>query len=337
MKNVWIINEGSPGHLSQSVGFSDILGKLYSLRVVEVYGRTTLRGWQRHFVRFLMGSKGRAIPLGFLSKLADFTIPDNAVKPDLIVSSGGKSVFTGHALAFYYKVPYVFIGERKPYPSHWFTAVFTPVEAEIDEKTYLIDFIPTPVTPALIEKSGQLENGIWCMIIGGRSRSCPFTEHDWRALAHGMNQLAESSHIRWLITTSRRTGNAAEMLLQQELKAEFIHDAIWWADKPRRELYNFMARSEVLFVTQDSVTMVTEAVSSGRPVVGLGISHATEGKESVQEEYFKRLAQKKYIQSISIRDLGEADISSELKSKYQDDLFISLVKDVFSDIWALDQ
>jgi len=333
MKNVWIVNEGSPGHLSQSVGFSVALKKLYPLKTVEVYGRTTLRGWQRHLIRFLMGSKGRAIPLRLLSRFADITIPDGAGKPDLIVSSGGKSVFTAHALAFLHQVPYVFIGERKPYPSHWFTAIFSPVEAEIDEKTYLLDFIPTPVTPTLIENSGQLESGVWCMIIGGRSRSCPFIDDDWRALAQGMNQLAKSAHIRWLLTTSRRTGSEAEAILRTELEAEFIQDAIWWADNPRRELYSFMARSEVLFVTQDSITMVTEAVSSGRPVVSLGLPHTEDYGNSVQEQYFKRLAQKNYIQSIQASDLAHVDVTSDWKSAYRDDLFISLVEEVFAGIW----
>lgn len=337
MKNVWIVNEGSPGHLSQSVGFSAVLKKLYPLKTVEVYGRTTLRGWQRHLVRFLMGSKGRAIPSGLLLKIADITIPDGAGKPDLIVSSGGKSVFAAHALASSYQVPYVFIGERKPYPSHWFTAVFSPVEAEIDKQTYLLDFIPTPVTPALIESSGQLEPGTWCMIIGGRSRSCPFSVDDWRALGVGMNQLAQSANIRWLLTTSRRTGGDAEAILKKELRKEFIQDAIWWADNPRRELYSFMARSELLFVTQDSITMVTEAVSSGRPVVSLGLPHAAEYSKSVQEQYFKRLAQKNYIQSIEVRDLVKGDLSLSRKSAYQDEIFVSLVEKVFADIWYLDQ
>jgi hypothetical protein len=304
MKNVWIVSEGSPGHVSQSVGFAKVLAQLIPLQTQEVFGRTTVRGWQRHLIRYWMGKRGSPVPAKWLPKIADIKIPDGAGVPDLIVSSGGKSVFVAHFFAAKYSVPYIFIGERKPYPSSWFHTVYSPVEREVNENTFLLDLIPTPVTPELIAAKGTQEKNTWCMIIGGASRSYPFSDTDWVELARGMNQLAERENIRWLLTTSRRTGAAAEAILKRELNPAVLKDAIWWAENPRRELYAFMARSEVLFVTQDSITMVTEAVASGRPAVTVDLFGTKFTPDNFLPAYFKRMAQNKYIQTVYIHDMA---------------------------------
>ncbi len=333
MKIVWVVNEGSPGHLSQSLGFSRILNQIHPHQTIEVFGRTTLRGWQRHLLRYLMGKKGRSIPLRFLNWVADTHIPLGLLPPDLIISSGGKSVFTAHALASFYKTPYVFIGERKPYPSNWFSAVFSPVAAEVDINTYFLDLIPTPVTPEFIAEKGTLEPSTWCMVIGGKSRSYPFKDDDWKMLAHSMNALAKKNNIKWLLTTSRRTGRMAETILEKELNPDFIKDAIWWGTEPRRELYAFLARSELLFVTQDSITMVTEAVSSGKPVIAINIPSADLFDTGVQYSYFRRLVEKGYIVSIMLADLEKSLFSEKLFSAYSDNEFKVQIEKVFSTIW----
>ncbi len=333
MKIVWIINEGSPGHVSQSIGFTDILKQLYPLKTIEVFGCTTLRGWQRHLVRYCIGKKGRSIPRKWLSKIADIRVPANAEKPDLIVSSGGKSVFAAHAFASLYKVPYIFVGERKPYPCDWFHAVFSPVAAEVNENTYLIDFIPTPVTPELIAEKGQAEERTWCMIIGGKSRSYPFNDQDWAALAQGMNHLAERENIQWLLTTSRRTGAEAEKILQRELTPQVIKDAIWWATEPRRELYEFIARSEILFVTQDSITMVTEAIASGRPVITIDHPQAQYSEKSVQKSYFTSLIEKKYVQPVLVSELFNLTVPERRLNSYPGDSLKAQIQKTFAGLW----
>lgn len=311
MKNVWVINEGSPGHLSQSAGFARIIGELLPIQVHEIFGRTTLRGWQRHLLRYWMGKRGRPVPEKWLSGIANITIPEDAGRPDFIISSGGKSVFCAHFFASKYNVPYIFIGERKPYPDPWFYKVLSPAEKEVGDNTVLLDLIPTPVSPDFISQKGNPEPNTWCMIIGGKSRSYPFENKDWEDLARGMNQLAERGGKQWLLSTSRRTGADAEAILKKNLLAHTIKDAVWWAQNPRRELYSFIARSERLFVTQDSTTMVTEAISSGRPVVTVDFDCAQFSPGSYLPGYFKRLVKNGYIESVPVSELGELAIQEE--------------------------
>lgn len=311
MKTVWIVSEGSPGHVSQSVGLVNALKAHCDLDVVEVTGRLCVRGWVRPILRFLMGKSGRPLPKFLLDRTHQLNVPCDAPAPDLIVSSGGKSVLAARTWAQKFKVPYVFIGERKPYPASWFHTIISPAINESCENSIDVELIPTPVTPQFIAEKGQVEKDTWCMIIGGVSRSHHFVDKDWIAIAEGMNALADRENIRWLITTSRRTGAEAEGLLKQHLKSDVLKDAIWWAEEPRKELYSFMARSELLFVTQDSVTMVTEAVSSGKPVVVVFPETCPIPEDSFMNAYFDRLERNRRLVRLRAESLAAFEFKGE--------------------------
>lgn len=295
MKTVWVVSEESPGHVSQSTGLAEALSQIEQLNIVVVKGRATIRGWMRPFVRGIMGTHGRPLPHFILKRISNYTLPPDTPSPDVIISSGGKSVFVAKSLAEHHKVPYIFIGERKPFPAEWFHTVISPVPRESSPNSIDIELIPTPVTPQLIEGKGTAEAGTWCMILGGASRSHRFQEHDWIELAEGMNALARRENIRWLLTTSRRTGIEVEAVLQKHLDQDILADAIWWATAPRKELYAFMARAELLFVTQDSVTMVSEAVSSGKPVVVVAPETVLFSETNFLPDYYGRLEQNRRI------------------------------------------
>ena len=309
MKTIWVISEGSPGHICQSEGLANALSEQMECCSVTVKGRENIRGWLRSSVKFTMKIRGGAVSDSFLRKVADIEIPEGADNPDLLVCSGGKSVFAAKALSVKYDAPLVFIGERKRFPADWFHTVVSPVPAESAENVIDVELIPTGVTSTFIAKRGMPENGLWCMIIGGASRSHHFKKSDWQTLAQGMNALAEREKIHWLLTTSRRTGAEAEALIKEGLDESNLKDSIWWSEKPRRELYEFMARSELLCVTQDSVTMVTEAVSSGRPVVSVYPDEVVFPSDSFLPSYFDRLEYNRRMLRVSAAELQDADVS----------------------------
>lgn len=304
MKTIWIVSEGSPGHVSQSVGLVEAMKARVAVKPVQVFGRTTAPGWARSLIRVYMGKEGRALPSWLLPKVAKIEIPDDAPAPDLIVSSGGKTVFAARSWAQNFDVPFVFIGLRKPFPPNWFHTVVTHIAAESQEPNALfVNLIPTPVTPTFIATKGVLERNTWAMIIGGTSRSHRFKKKDWIGIAEAMNTLAHREGVRWLLTTSRRTGVEAEFVLRQKLNPDVLRDAIWWSEQPRRELYQFIARSEVLCVTQDSVTMLTEAICSGKPVVAVYPAGYSAKDASFKEDYFQRLEKERRIARLTTIDL----------------------------------
>jgi len=307
---VWIISEGSPGHVSQSVGLAEALAKQVSIRVERVECRSRLNGTARSLVRAWMGRKGRPLPDWVLRRWLRVDLSaTTASRPDLILSSGGKSVFVARTLAVRHGVPYVFLGERKPYPSEWFHTVFTPSARETGVNDVQIEMIPTQVTKAAVERAAAAwadrpTGRLWAMVIGGASVSHRYAASDWDELAAGMNTLAKREGMRWLVTTSRRTGAEAEARLRTGLDPSVVAAAVWWAEKPEKKMQAFLGSAELVAVTQDSVTMVTEAVASGRPVVVVRPADVRFPPGSFMSGYLSNLQSAGRIVCARIGDLG---------------------------------
>lgn len=318
---VWIISEGSPGHLSQSEGLVAALGQQVKLEVHVIQTRQRFGGFIRTLVRRWMGRAGRPLSDRFLKSLLGCEPP--ATVPDLIVASGGKAVFAARSLAVKHGAPLVFLGERKPYLACWFHMVFTPSPFETDATDVPLEMIPTSITPEKVNSAAatweELPNGLmWAMIIGGTSASHPYTDADWRLLAMKMNTLAEAHDIRWLVSTSRRTGARAEAVLREHLDPSAIARAVWWAEKPEKLMAAFLGSATWVCVTRDSVTMVTEAVASGRPVVVTAPAAIAIKPTSFLHAYYDRLEKASRIVRVPIERLGDfrpEDIRLEPRSQ----------------------
>jgi len=120
-----------------------------------------------------------------------------------------------------------------------------------------------------------------------------------------MNTLARREGIRWLVTTSRRTGAEAEARLRAGLDSAVVAAAVWWAEKPEKKMQAFLGAAECVFVTQDSVTMVTEAVASGRPVVVVRPELTVFPNNSFAIDYFMRLEASRRIARSRIVSITE--------------------------------
>ena len=293
-RQIWIVSEGSPGHVSQSVGLAEALGATEPVHLERLECRPRLGGFARRLVQRWMGNKGKPLPGWLLSRagLDAATLPPG--KPDLIVSSGGKSVFVARTLAVRYGAPYVFLGERKPYPSAWFHTAFTPSAFETGENDVAIDMIPTQVTRAKVEQAAaewpeRPPGKLWAALIGGASVSHRYTPDDWRAMALAMNAIAHREGIRWLVTTSRRTGAEVETWLRETLDPSVVAEAVWWSERPEKKMSRYLGAAERLLVTQDSVTMVSEAIDSGRPTIGVRPGETRFSPQSFLPAYFDRL------------------------------------------------
>lgn len=311
---VWIISEGSPGHVSQSLGLVSSLAEKVPLTIYQLECRPKINGFIRQLIRLIwMGKNGRPLPNWLLhGPLGLERIPAEIPAPDLILSSGGRSVFAARTLAVRWKAPFVFLGERKPYPPSWFHTVFTPSCLETAINDIRMDVIPTKITPAIVNQaaadwSNKPSGRLWTMLIGGSSRSHDFQNIDWENLAEGMNALAEREGIRWLVTTSRRTGKVVEEKIRGLLKPEIIADAVWWCHHPEKKFNAYLGAAEVIWVTQDSISMVTEAVATAKPVVVIQPAHAPFPATCYMPGYLENLASLGLISRLAITRLTHVD------------------------------
>jgi mitochondrial fission protein ELM1 len=266
---VWLIDEGTPGHTVQTAGLGGLLLGRPGVDTEWITCRLRLRGWMRPLARWLVNrvSGGKALIVARLL-YPNLGLSD-IHRRDLVVSSCGKSAYLNRLLCKASGARGVFIGEIDPFPAAWFDLIVTPVESGRANEL-LAPVIETGRTrengrAAMETRWGaNVPTACWTLLAGGNSRTHPFDPSDWDSLAAGMIALARRHSIRWLITTSRRTGLEAEERLRKILPPEILAEAVWYSEKPEKVVGAFLAAGERIFVTQDSLTMMSECLATGK-------------------------------------------------------------------------
>lgn len=112
-----------------------------------------------------------------------------------------------------------------------------------------------------IEKFSHLPHPITAVIIGGAIKGHPFSIENAEELAKSVAHLKETEGGSLLITTSRRTGVDAEKKIMSYLE-KYPHYAYLWGSKDANPYLGFLACSDNLVVTGDSVSMCSEATAT---------------------------------------------------------------------------
>ena len=316
LRTIWIVSEGSPGHISQSRGLVEAIGSLVPAQSFQVEVREKggggLRGLYRALFQLTPGL--RPLWIRFCASCGDLPL----TPPEMIVASGGKSVFSARFLADRYDVPLVYCGSPAPYPAAWFDCILSTGNSADKGKNWIpTDVLLNPITPAMVNQAAAafaLPAGnssspaarIGTVLVGGRSRSQLFADEDWLDLGRQLNLLAQRDGWSWLIATSRRTGAEAEAILRATLDPAYILDAVWWSENPRKVVRAYLGHAQAVFVGCDSMTMVSEAVCSGRPVVVFG---PRESQPSMMiDGFLANLEKKKLLLARTCQNLGKSAV-----------------------------
>lgn len=317
---VLIINEGSPGHLTQSEGIVNLLQREgMDITIEQIRFNYKLRGVLRPLVRILMQWDQVNIDKWLLRWCGNLE-HEPKQNPDLIISSGGKSIFASHILKKRYTCKSAFVGIPDPYPSVWFDLIISPVARPFPVPSVISGLIPNTVTPESVTEAGRKywlgkepSNPCWAVLIGANSRSHHYSDTDWNGLIDGLNQLGKVYGIQWLVTTSRRTPVHIEKLLDEKLDKKYIADLILFNRAPRKVMKPFLAASQRVLVSQDSLTMASEALNSGRPVTLLAPETLRVEKGSYFSEIldaFPKLPGVERISMASLANYTPSDTSS---------------------------
>jgi len=149
--------------------------------------------------------------------------------------------------------------------------------------------------------SGKVNVGV---LIGGDNGFYAFTEDMVRNIMGGIVDFCRKKDGKIFATTSRRTPEsaenaAAEMLLKDSTCGFFVYGK---NDTDDKTVDKILALSDIVVVSGESISMVSEAVSSGKPVV-VFMPVKKHAKTNKYEAYVKRLENEGYLTLFSGGDL----------------------------------
>ena len=233
---VWIVSDGKPGHVNQSLGLAEALARATPS---DIHTLPPLPAW-------------RAGLAWLLKRLPDSTRP----APDLVVGAGhathptllaARRACGGRAVVL-----------MKPsLPRRCFDLCILPEHDGVaaDARTLVTAGALNRVRPATARDASR---GL--ILVGGVS---PLFEWDGDAIqVQSRSILARAPDLRWTLTTSRRT--PAEFLPQLPPAAHL--EVVPHTATPPDWLPEQLAQSAVVWVTPDSASMVFEALTAGADV-----------------------------------------------------------------------
>lgn len=128
------------------------------------------------------------------------------------------------------------------------------------------------VTPRRLQEEGdawrsefaELPRPWVALLVGGDTRAFAFSDEMATELGENVSAAVADLGGSLLVTTSRRTRpKTAEALLNAVRVPRFVH---LWAPESESPFFAFLALCDQVVVTGDSVSMCTEACTSGKPV-----------------------------------------------------------------------
>jgi len=170
---------------------------------------------------------------------------------------------------------------------------------------------PNECCEELIKNDGEtlaLENHLdkneryWALFLGGESKARHFPSERVCETVKIILEEARSGHYKCLITTSRRTPPDFENLLHR--LAENFSDQVAYlqiySKNPKSTTKGILALSQTVFITEDSVSMVSESLWAHRKTFLIELPSQSKVKSINKIDRFKaNLIEKKLISTIS--------------------------------------
>ena len=269
-ETVWVLSDGRPGHFNQSKGAVKALSFSQQLQIEWVEVRLRV-GLFRVLQRELLKRTRISMPSWLLKLFYDISEPKQL--PGMILSAGGRTSFANAWLARRYNIPNIFIGSLRGLPAELFTAVLTLEPISGVHNNIVLQFPVSEITPQYLDKievsKSILSKPCWALLVGGDGSGYDYQPDDWERLGCLLNLLAQHYGVHWLICSTPRTGQDAQTILEREFDSQYLAESSWFDDQLDNKIPVYLAAADKVFVTEDSMTMIGEALSSGKPVFSL--------------------------------------------------------------------
>ncbi len=261
MSTVWIITEGHQGSENQCLALTEALGltpEIKRIMIRPLWARLPAQLWIK--------------PLKLLSNNSSRCTPP---WPDIIISCGRKSAAIALAIKRANQNRTFLVHIHTPFMRlKHFDLIIAPKHDGIDGDNVIVTHGAlqhvTQSKLAIAAKHfapqfAHLSRPRVAVLIGGKTSYYKLGKKEIIALSFQLRILAQHHGASLMITVSRRSAPSNAVLLQQQLDKMKV-PYTFWDGRGENPYLGYLALADAIVVTSDSVSMISEACATGKPV-----------------------------------------------------------------------
>ena len=272
---VILLADTRPGHYHLAEG---VIAAVKRLRPVEITRIPVERRWivPTRWLRRRMNAKSFFPPR--MLRMAYRIDAEALPHADLVVSAGGETQMPNVCVTRFLDVPNIFCGSllRGLGPQN-FSLVISSYDRDAGSARHIVVLKPSAIDPDTLGRPASVPQygpanhpRIAGLLIGGNAGPFRYRSGEWEQLLDFARALSKAWGTRWLVSTSRRTPNRlADRIAELAQDKSVIERFIDYRTAGPGTLPEIFGNSEIIVCTEDSSTMVSEAVSARLPVVGV--------------------------------------------------------------------
>ena len=306
-----------PGHYHLAQG---VIAAIERLRPVEVTRVPVQRKWivPTRWLRARINAKSFFPPrmLRMAYRIDAYALP----KADLVVSAGGETLMPNICVTrFLGGVPSIFCGSLlRGLGPETFSLIISSYDRDATSPRHMVVLKPSAIDPdalgrpAVVPRYGpDLHPRLAGLLIGGNAGPFRYKREEWERLLAFIAEVSRAWGTRWLVSTSRRTPDTiadriAEIAKDESSIARFID----YRTAGPGTLPELFGKAEVIVCTEDSSTMISEAVSARLPVIGVApAAHRFTDEEQVYRSF---LVDNGWCRVLPIAELTPASFAGAL-------------------------
>ena len=307
-QSVLVIHDDRKGHLNPSLAVAEIIQEKYSCQFQKYL-------FSQHLNKKLISLFKKISHFPYLFKLLGKLIfkvePQNIKDIEVIICSGMPNLIYAAYLAHRYNILLLYVGNLRGFNDQLIDFSITALPQNVNCKQIILN---TPPVSAKFSSATIQPNHQAVLLLGGSTKEYPLSKQQFTEIITHFVHFTQTKQLEGTIICSRRTPELSEkvrsLVLAQNIK---IIDA-----QQNIEIYEQMIQSKFIFVTEDSITMLSEAIHTGAIVTSICLD------ELETTDLIEKYLDKKYIQRKSIQHLGQ--ISEHYSSFNRTELTQTLIQ-----------
>ncbi len=260
----WVLSEGLAGTENQCLGLAEALG------IEPVVKRAKVGAPWRYLPSALLPVALLPAPLGAAARGGDTLAPP---WPDLLIASGRKCVALALALrrASRGRTFTVFVQDPRVAARRFDLVIAPRHDGLAGPKVFVTRGALHRIDQARLDAAARrfgpsladLPRPLVAVLVGGTTRRHRLEAADAARLGGQLARMAAAHGAGLALTASRRTGAASFTALCDALAGT---PATIWRGEGENPYHGYLACADALVVTGDSISMVSEACATGKPV-----------------------------------------------------------------------